>query len=324
MIRSLLALLLAAGVAGADDLALLRRAVEADAARPRIGRQSIEVYPTEAAVRSEVEVAFDGAGHARREHRSGPSAGLVVISEGRYEWLRGPGATAWVRTISSRAGDVDLRAGQLDRLASNYTISISRGGEVAGRATQRLDLTPRREGNPSRRLWVDAATGLTLRCEIRNRAGELVQRWSYASLRYASPDPATVRLPADAERYTGAAPGSLEQVASQAELERRLGHPVLRPRSLPAGYVASGWFVRACREGGFTPVTTFSDGLNAVTLMETRGRGRGRGRRWRGGRCQIQPSRLQVVVRVGVDGHEAVIVGDHAPAGLEAMARSLE
>lgn len=321
--RWLVPLLLVAGALRADDLELLRRAVQAESRQPRVGRQRIEVYPTATALVSEVAVAFDGSGRARREHLSGPSRGLVAITEAGFEWLRAPGSEVWQRVLATRHGDVGIAEAELRLLGQNYRLTRSTGGPVAGRATVRLDLVAKQPGNPSRRLWLDAGCGLTLKAEIRNHAGELAQRWEYTQVVLRAPDPASVRLPAGARKQTAAVPDSLEQVGTLAELERRLGHQVLQAAYLPPGYRVRGWFVRACRNGGWTPVTCYSDGLNPITLMETRGRGPGRGRRWRGGRCQIQPSRLQVVVRIGTDGHEAVIVGDADRAELEALARSL-
>lgn len=301
----------------------LTRALSADRAVARSGVQEVAVYPSSQPVTSTVAFANDGDGHARREHRSGPSRGLVVISEGGYEWHRAAGDDTWRRVVPLSDGDLGLGRSAA-RIRANYKVTAAAGEDVAGRATVKLELAPKRAGRPSRRLWVDRETGLMLRSEVFNRDKQLIGRTVTQAIKFARPPAAEVRIPKDAKRDTSPHPGALVRVESMAELERRLGREVWQPTELPAGFRLDATFLRACRAGGWTPVTTFSDGVSVVTLMETAGRGQGRRRRYRGGReCRIQPSRLQVVVRIDLGAGEAVLVGDLDDDELETMARSV-
>ncbi len=326
---SLLLLLALAPVHG-DDADLLRQALRAELAVARQGVLKVEVFPSsDSPVASTVAVACDGAGRSRREHRDGPSAGLLVIAERGLEYRRPRGATAWQKVITTGQSP-EHELAEVDRILANYHLRRGGGRTVCGRASPQLDLAPSQAGNPSRRLWIDNGTRLVLVAEIWNRDRQIIGRTTHQELRYTPPAAATVRLPAGAQVDDSTPPGALIQVASLAELERRLGRAPLQPTRVPTGYRLSGCYLRACAGGGWTPVTTWSNGLNSLTLMETAGRGRGggqgRGRRWRWGRqqCQITPSRLQIVVRVTVEGDEAVLVGDLAKDQMEAMARGLE
>lgn len=321
-----LAVLLWAAAVRADDLALLRGALEADARRPRSATLRLEVYASDQPVTSTIRLAADGQGRARREHLDGPSAGLVVVTEPDCEWRKEPGSDIWQRSLSIGGGETGIAGGDAARIAANYRLSSADGGSFAGRRVIRLELTPKHPGNPRRTLWIDASTRLPLGSATYNRDGQIVARMTVTSVGYAPPEPAAVRLPADARKATGVPIGGLVRVADGAELARRLGRSWLRATRLPEGYRLCGYYLRACREGGWTPVTTYCDGLNTITVSETSGRGRhghgygrGRGR----AQCVVQSSRLQVVVRRTIGDTDVLVVGDHRREGLEALAMSL-
>ncbi|MCC7492192.1 MAG: hypothetical protein IT204_07610 [Fimbriimonadaceae bacterium] len=319
-----LLLLLTLRGAVADDLALLRLALTAETKVARRGTQTVQVQPANTLVSSSVDFACDGQGHSRREHRTGPSAGLVVLSAAPWEYRRQGSSGSWFRQPLTAGALNDLTLAS--RIATNYTLSSAAGPTLAGRPTTRLNLTPKRSGNPRRRLWLDRASGLVLQSETDNRDGQFIARTRYEAITFGPVDAAQVRLPADAAVDRSTPPTALVRYDSVAAAEARLGHRIDLPSTPPAGYKLAEVYLRACRQGGWTPVTTWSDGVNRLTLMATSGRGQSRGRGWRWGQrrqCEVQPSRLQLVVRLAHGPGEAVLVGDLARAQLETMLRSL-
>ncbi|NLC59550.1 MAG: hypothetical protein GX774_22150 [Armatimonadetes bacterium] len=285
-----------------------------------------------------VRVVCDGKGRERREHLSGPTRGLTVLTDGRAIWQRLAADAPWTRAPGSLPDEAAW-----ERLRSNYQFVTKGQKRVAGRLAWVIALSPRHAGNPRQTLWVDAANALILRSECYTHAGKLAMTTAYTKVTLGAPATGALRLPAAASSSAAAE----EWVAwdSRAELQRQLGTPVPLPTRLPAGYHPVGYHLRPCRQGGQLPVVRYSDGLNPLTLFVTRGQGMGRGggRGWGMGRgkgggglgwgwgrgkggpgaCVVQQVDGQQVARTTYDNLTYVLIGNHSPQGLEAALKSI-
>jgi len=306
----------------------LRRA---EVASPRVaytGRLQVAVYQAPGrAVTSEVQVEADGQGRERREYRSGPAQGLVVLTDGTREWRREPGATAW--TVQTRLPESEAeRRQRLEQLFRNYQVSFLRREPVAGRTTQAVQVTPRHPGNPSRIFWIDVRTFLPLRIDQFNCEGQLHTRSQYLQVVWQPPLPARLQPPPASSVVPGPPSASLLPCRSRAEMERATGRPAPIPHQVPPGYALTGYFMRPCRQGGYLPVLRYSDGLNLLTVFENRppARGWGRGWRWRWGQqreCSIQETLQQKVIRLRNRQRSFLVIGDHDRQALQRLAESI-
>ena len=247
-----------------------------------------------------VRVVCDGKGRERREHLSGPTRGLTVLTDGRAIWQRLAADAPWTRAPGSLPDEAAW-----ERLRSNYQFVTKGQKRVAGRLAWVIALSPRHAGNPRQTLWVDAANALILRSECYTHAGKLAMTTAYTKVTLGAPATGALRLPAAASSSAAAESGWRGTLAlsCSANWERRCRFP---PACRPAT-TRSATTCEPCRQGGQLPVVRYSDGLNPLTLFVTRGQGMGRGggaagawaaarRRWAGlglGPGQRWPGRLR-------------------------------
>jgi negative regulator of sigma E activity len=309
---------------------MLRRAGIEGQRVAHTGRLQVTVYQANGtALTSEVRVEADGQGRERREYLSGPARGLVVLTDGKQEWRREPGAATWM-ALPLTLETASMRQQRLDRLFRNYQVERVKTEAVVGRTAQVLRVTPRYPGNPSRTFWIDAQTFLPLRTDQFNCDGRLHTNSRYTQLNLKPPEAPRLRPPPPAQVVQGPLSVSLRPRRSAAEVEQATGHTVHLPKEVPPGYELTGYYVRYCRQGVYLPVLRYSDGLNLLTVFENRpqaqGRGRGRGWRWRRGQdweCQFQETLQQKVVRVLGREHSYLLIGDHDRRALQRMAESI-
>ncbi len=274
-----------------------------------------ELHLAAAGTSATVEVEADGHGRQSRLHLDGPCRGLQVISAGADEWRRQAGGPWTHRTLPAEAG-LSGAERELQRIAANYRLTVTRTVDREVGPCVRLDLSPRHSGNPSRRFWLDATTGQVLRSEQRNHRGKLIAQTQLGQ-RDLTARPTIVPPPASTELHEY----PLADLVPSAE-------PMPLPAWLPPGYRLSATYARTARSGRQRPVATFSDGLNVITLFD---RGFGRGRQWRGagrrgggqGQCLAQSGDQANVVTLTQPDREWVAIGDLPERQLRRVVKSI-
>jgi negative regulator of sigma E activity len=209
----------------------------------------------------------------------------------------------------------------LDALAADYQLRLGGRDQVAGRAA--TTVVASRGGQEVARMWLDDETGLLLRQDVLDRAGQLHRMAAFLELR---PVAATGKAGAKAtnESVAAVSPGidALAQVAGW----RAQGWPC--PDRLAEGFVLLDAALEKTSTGIPVIHLTYGDGLSAISLFLQRGR--------------LDDSRLtglstqkwgDAVVHVGSGWPEVMVwqggatvitaVGDAEPADLQAVLRTL-
>jgi len=76
-----------------------------------------------------------------------------------------------------------LAAGDLARISRHYRVALGGGAaRIAGRAAQRIDITPADAFRYAYRLWADADTGLLLRSELIGAGGDALETYQFVSI----------------------------------------------------------------------------------------------------------------------------------------------
>jgi len=76
-----------------------------------------------------------------------------------------------------------LAAGDLARISRHYRVALGGGAaRIAGRAAQRIDITPADAFRYAYRLWADADTGLLLRSELIGAGGGALETYQFVSI----------------------------------------------------------------------------------------------------------------------------------------------
>ena len=92
---------------------------------------------------------------------------------------------------------------EIDRLAKYYRFTLDGTGKVAGRLTQRIDITPKDNYRYGHHLWVDSETGLLLKTHLINEHGKRVEQFVFTEINYLDMIPdALLKSGVDDEGFT--------------------------------------------------------------------------------------------------------------------------
>lgn len=241
----------------------------------QMGRRTERATATVRAARGKVR--FDYEADGRRWSLIDDGHDLIQLRPAEQEAvIRGRPALATDRELAER----------------NYTARVSGEATIAGRRTQVVEIGPRDGGAVVWRLWVDRETGLALKREHYNYAGDLTAATEYLSLRFGAPAPADLfAIPHGWARKERDGAGARLSVEA---LSQRAGFDVAPPGYLSPGYVLLGGYLGRDRDSGQVRAELrYTDGLRLMSVFERpreagervapevgggRGRGRGRGR----------------------------------------------
>lgn len=73
---------------------------------------------------------------------------------------------------------------QLDKLADYYSFTLNGNGKVAGRVTQRIEISPKDNYRYGHQLWVDSKTGLLLKTHLVNEQGKQIEQFMFTDIKY--------------------------------------------------------------------------------------------------------------------------------------------
>ena len=230
--------------------ALLQRSEHAECAYSYRGVRVIRTFFRDQVVEAEAQVLHEKPATTRTEYLSPPSmAGTVILRIGADRWRRSGRNAPWQRLpAADEAEGINL-------LQRNYDLRIAQGSPVADRPCTLLLVLPRHPGNPSKRMWVDQATGLVLRTELLSRRHNSISSSAFREIEIA-PD-----LTTQADLLQPP-PRALAPAVTTP-----LGFKPGYPRYLPPGYVFSGTDV--INVGNLPGAhLRYSDGLNTISLFQ--------------------------------------------------------
>ncbi|HEV2359649.1 MAG TPA: sigma-E factor regulatory protein RseB domain-containing protein [bacterium] len=191
-------------------------------------------------------------------------AGRLIVDDGKIAHHYEPALNMVFEDRSIQDGGT---GSSLTLLTRNYDIVLLGTDEVIGRQAYVLSLTPHRTG-VQRQLWVDRLTGTVLREEDRDASRGLVLSTYFSRISFS------LNLPQAYFRFRP--PAGARVVAFQtmeggglspAELQQKVGFPVLVPPALPEGYTFRGGAVS--RFGSLVSAyLRYSDGGNIISFFE--------------------------------------------------------
>jgi outer membrane lipoprotein-sorting protein len=195
--------------------------------------------------------------------RRGDERHMLARGDQLYQWGRGTRVTLEESSDDYTLGLVVPRE-YLALLRENYRIDIRRGNPVAGRETYMLRITPRHEGRPSLRVWIDQKYGVPLRLERFDYSGRLEVRMQYRSITFQEDLPADLFELPEGARVVHLQRGTSFPGPEELAAETGLLAPVTE--SLPAGFRFNE--VRVARRSGEPSVQSFySDGYASFSIF---------------------------------------------------------
>jgi len=237
------------GPAEAEALTVLRRAAAADNATVYEGRK---IFGGWSAKGGESVLAEVG-------HEPGKGTWLRVMSAGGHtDEGRSPRAE-----IADAGGELDPQA--LALLTDQYTLRVADPIRCIGRDATVVEATPIGGDRVAGRFWVDDESGLLLRHELYDSAGNAVRSTSFLDIDVAT-DPSPRRTLSTTFHATPD-----DGLLDAGELEDLRADGWVLPGVLPAGMVL--YRARAVDvDGGEAVHLTYSDGLFSLSLFAQRGR----------------------------------------------------
>lgn len=191
-----------------------------------------------------------------------------------------PGHGAQVRTTPDDDADpVVMASGPLDPqlvdvLARRYSLRLVGEGRCTGRSAQVVEA--RRPGVSGTaavagRFWVDRETGLLLRREVFDGAGNRLRSNAFLDLTVTPPPATPARVPFLLRAATAPQEARNGKPVPPARLDRLRADGLVAPEELPGGYAL---FDAASRDHGGAEVLhlAYSDGLSTTSLFSQPGR----------------------------------------------------
>lgn len=199
--------------------------------------------------------------------------GADGVTTDRIEVVHHPGEGTRVSSAADKSGSrrlllrsspallrLDTRA--LEVLESNFRIVRGGSGAICGRSVTMVKAV-REDGTLAGRFWVDDATGVPMRKEVRDRAGEVVHSTVFAAVEIGSVGRSDTRADVRAEPW--------DDVVSERERSRLRDAGWHLPERLSWDLqLLNAW---STRESGRRVVhLVYSDGVSAVSVFVQRGR----------------------------------------------------
>ena len=212
-------------------------------------------------------------------------AGFTAIRSGKQRWhispkrgdrRRGPSPYGFGRL------NAEVKFEDVELMLKNYSVKISNGIGIAGRNTYQLEITPKYEGRPSEKIWLDAENSLALRVEHYNSDSKLNSLIVYTDIAFSRKIDSSqfVRPPSDDEeqkrrlekweerRKKQDSWGYRSQDLNLKDLTRQAHFSVSIPEYLPAGFVFQKARLLKYREHESVHLL-YTDGLVLLSLFET-------------------------------------------------------
>jgi sigma-E factor negative regulatory protein RseB len=145
----------------------------------------------------------------------------------------------------------------IDKLSQYYRIKQLENDRIANRETVVIDVQPNDNFRYGYRYWIDDATGVLLKCDLLNEAGEVIEQMMFTSMSYMDELPATAFGEPSREGYT------VRKLDEQRSVSENSDWSVT---DLPSGFVLMQSSRREHRNSSSLHMI-YSDGLASVSVF---------------------------------------------------------
>jgi negative regulator of sigma E activity len=191
-----------------------------------------------------------------------------------------------------------------EAMLRNYRLRQQRVEMVARRRCVMISIEPRYPGNPRKVVWLDVKTALPLKAIVYDSAGNRTEECYFLTLQY-NPNLSMGRfyLP----------PNTHREEWPEVSPDFRVVRPAVS--SLPRGYRTVESYVRRVRGGYIVAFLRFSDGLNTLTMLQSRTHPNLRG---------LDSGPVADSGRIPRTGVHYVLFGQQEPRSLRNVTRSIQ
>jgi negative regulator of sigma E activity len=263
----------------------------------------------------------------------------TVFHQGKVEKIEYSGAsgrTAWLMTMDGKSYTYlpkgnRLLVSEMSRLLSdkdrtklllaNYDAKCVGMNSIAGREAYIIELSPRHEARPAKKLWIDRENFAILRTEDYSASGDRHGLTQMNQVSFgAKIAPRTFVLPpARSVDFVMVCKSGVS-----ADMFRDLGFAVSAPSYLPAGYELEGYHLlySTCGCAHHSAQLTYTDGLNVISVFESPKMACCKSCKM--AKCDDQNCGAATMGEVTRGDKTIVVVGDLLPSDLNKIAESVK
>ena len=143
------------------------------------------------------------------------------------------------------------------KLEAYYTINRLQDDRIADHETAVLDVVPNDGFRYGYRYWLDAKTGVLLRCDLLNEKRQAVEQMMFTMLEYLPEAPASAFAVIDRDGFEEKRLDSVQPVQK---------NPVWQVNNLPTGFILTQSRARETKSGEVLHLA-YSDGLASVSVF---------------------------------------------------------
>jgi hypothetical protein len=194
------------------------------------------------------------------QYLTGRFKGWQVVEQDGLVWRIDPQGKPRASAVGAEPG---LNFGP--RMLPNVSVRYEGIGWAAGRRVSRYEIAMNRPGAPRMELAVDHITAFPLRLIRRNDEGEIQSATIFQKVNYQAQAPKRLAVPpvASSPKYSKRA-----RAATEEQLTKLLGGPLVRPAYVPAGFKLRGLFVHENPRRKAAEIR-YSDGLRVLAVMQS-------------------------------------------------------
>lgn len=215
-------------------------------------------------------IEYDGNGNSRRTVLQ-PLAnqGVEVYDDGRKMTILSPDD----RRIDIQDSPNQMRLAPSKRLAlakANYSLTLEKKGEIAGRSVVKLTAKPRNKGLEGRRYFLDSDNFLMLRLESFDDSGKTTVMVDTQAVSFPS-RPATLKFTLSSkEEYSIHEGPSPIDISDSKTASKILGFLPRRPSKVPLGFAVYAVHLLG-KSNPPVAAVRLTDGLVLLTVYQSRG-----------------------------------------------------
>jgi hypothetical protein len=213
------------------------------------------------------QVLTDSHGHMRIDYLTPPLQGVTVWEDETRTYRYNP----HLKRLSVADRHDGGEAPEL-QLLQNYDARITGSETVAARPALVIELRPRSQQGPWKRVSIDRQTGVVLASEDLS-GNQVVSSTRFTQIVYPPQDPPETKFrPSDELMSLYATPSPDEATPNKdvKQLAQQVGFPIREPKWLPTGYKFKAGFKTSCSCGVRHNAVRlqYTDGLNTINLFE--------------------------------------------------------
>lgn len=242
------------------------------------GKVAISVRVRDKLMKAEANIKR-GPGVVHLEYESGRFANWKIIEQNGMVWRVGPDGKpqAWEYGVEPGGGGLPMRP--------NLKVVYVGGGLVAGRQVERYKVEAPHGGRARVEIAVDRDTRYPLRLSRYDTRGQLVSESVYGSVNYTAAAPKALPVPKVATERRHDMGG--RRGASEQELVKALGGPLLKPTYVPEGFQLRGTFRHDTPRRTLAEMR-YSDGLRTLSVLQANRPSAQERREWQQGKSGAQ------------------------------------